>query len=102
MQCFERGAVCCACVPALWAANPRQTRPAGDLAAQDPRKPATVDNLVLLTHAEADEHDQLESLDALRQQVGAAAAAHTPAWLLLARMRAGCSARQSKAGELWS
>lgn len=39
---------------------------------QDPLKPATVDNLVLLTHAEADEHDQLQSLDALRQQVRAA------------------------------
>ncbi len=36
---------------------------------QDPQKPATVDNLVLLTHAEADDHDQLQSLDALRQQV---------------------------------
>ncbi|KAL4443221.1 hypothetical protein ABPG75_010976 [Micractinium tetrahymenae] len=34
----------------------------------DPAKPATVDNLVLLSHAEADEHDQLESLEGLRQQ----------------------------------
>lgn len=36
---------------------------------QDPAKPATIDNLVLLTHAEADEHDELQNLDALRQQV---------------------------------
>lgn len=42
---------------------------------QDPQKPATVDNLVLLTHAEADDHDQLQSLDALRQQVRGGAAA---------------------------
>lgn len=34
----------------------------------DSRKAATIDNLVLLTHAEADEHDQLESLEQLRQQ----------------------------------
>lgn len=28
---------------------------------QDSSKPATIDNLVLLTHAEADEHDELGS-----------------------------------------
>ena len=39
---------------------------------QDASKPATIDNLVLLTHAEADEHDELSSssggLEALRRQ----------------------------------
>ncbi|PRW51003.1 NAD(P)-binding Rossmann-fold superfamily isoform 1 [Chlorella sorokiniana] len=34
----------------------------------DPAKPATIDNLVLLTHAEADDHDQLQNLDDVRQQ----------------------------------
>ena len=36
---------------------------------QDATRPATVDNLVLLTHAEADEHDELDSLEQLKQQV---------------------------------
>lgn len=40
---------------------------------QDASKPATVDNLVLLTHAEADQHDQLPpgGLAQLRAQVRA-------------------------------
>ena len=41
---------------------------------QDAARPATVDNLVLLTHAEADEHDERHvsggGLQALRVQVG--------------------------------
>lgn len=37
---------------------------------QDPQRPATIDNLVLLTHAEADVHDELQTLNALWQQVG--------------------------------
>lgn len=38
--------------------------------AQDRRRPATIDNLVLLTHAEADAHDEVEGLEELRQRVG--------------------------------
>ncbi|EFN56689.1 hypothetical protein CHLNCDRAFT_21979 [Chlorella variabilis] len=34
----------------------------------DPARPASIDNLVLLTHAEADSHEQLGSLEALRRQ----------------------------------
>jgi hypothetical protein len=37
---------------------------------QDASKPATIDNLVLVTHAEADEHDERPGgLEALRRQV---------------------------------
>jgi hypothetical protein len=48
---------------------------------QDPARAATVDNLVLLTHAEADEHEQQQSLEGLRRRVSATSA------LLLAAMQ---------------
>lgn len=63
----------CACNPRLLPSAPNMCGVGPGPYSQDPSKPATVDNLVLLTHAEADEHDQLDSLDALRQQVGAPA-----------------------------
>ncbi len=60
--------VCCCCLPCGWLT----VHPCAclGLLLQDPSRAATVDNLVLLTHAEADEHEQLQSLEELRRRAG--------------------------------